>query len=252
MMDTVFAARPLLRGDPDAAAFIARFEGAAAERPAPPSEPDGVSAEETLRRAVTRGLKDEAGRAAAALVQNMAAMEIIDAILIPALDEVGAAFDAGRFFLPQLIAAAQAAQSAFAVLGGRLAETGGTVQDKGTVLLATVYGDIHDIGKNIAKILLENYGYKVRDLGRNTPPAEVVEEARRSGAPLVGLSALMTTTLPSMAETIRQLRAAGLDCQVMVGGAVLTPEYAREIGADFHARDAKAGVDIARRVFAKC
>ncbi|MDR1320750.1 MAG: homocysteine S-methyltransferase family protein [Gracilibacteraceae bacterium] len=250
MMDTVFAARTLLRGDRDAAAFIARFEGETAERPAPPSESDGASAEETLRRAVTRGLKDEAGRAAA-LVQNMAAIEIINAILIPALDEVGAAFESGRFFLPQLIAAAQAAQSAFAVLGERLTETGGTVRDKGTVVLATVYGDIHDIGKNIAKILLENYGYKVRDLGRNTPPAEVVEEARRSGAPLVGLSALMTTTLPSMAETIRQLRAAGLDCQVMVGGAVLTPEYAREIGADFHARDAKAGVDIARRVFAK-
>ncbi|MDR0434876.1 MAG: homocysteine S-methyltransferase family protein [Gracilibacteraceae bacterium] len=249
MMDTVYAARALRRGDPDAAAYIARFKAAALPSP-PPSATEYASVAETLRGAVTRGLKDDAGRAAAALAQSEEAMDIIDAVLIPALDEVGVTFDAGRVFLPQLIASAQAAQSAFAVLSEHLKKTGAAAPVKGAVVLATVYGDIHDIGKNIAKVLLENYGYKVGDLGRNAPPAEIVAAARDSGARLVGLSALMTTTLPSMAETIRQLRAAELNCQVMVGGAVLTPEYAREIGADFYARDAKAGVDIARRVFA--
>jgi 5-methyltetrahydrofolate--homocysteine methyltransferase len=250
MMDTVFAARVLRRGDPEAKDFIARFETGPerAEAPPPPLSA-ALSPEETLRRAVLRGLKDEAGRAAAELAQTRESLAIIDGVLIPALDAVGADFAGGRLFLPQLIAAAQAAQSAFAVLSARLARAGGTARSKGAIVLATVYGDVHDIGKNIAKILLENYGYEIRDLGRNVPPAEIVAEVRRTGAPLVGLSALMTTTLPAMAETIRSLRADGLTCRVMAGGAVLTPEYAREIGADFYARDAKAGVDIARRVF---
>ncbi|MDR1961571.1 MAG: homocysteine S-methyltransferase family protein [Gracilibacteraceae bacterium] len=247
MMDTVFAARVLRQGDKDAAEFIARFAGAKQE-PVQASAP-AASAEETLRRAVPRGLKEEAGRAAEELAQTRESMDIIDGILIPALDEIGTEFDAGRIFLPQLIAAAQAAQSAFAVLNARLARAGGERRNKGTIVLATVHGDVHDIGKNIVKILLENYGYDVRDLGRNVPPAEIAEETRRTEAPLVGLSALMTTTLPAMAGTIRALRESGLPCRVMVGGAVLTPEYAQKIGADFYARDAKAGVDIARAVF---
>ena len=119
---------------------------------------------------------------------------------------------------------------------------------RGTVVLATVKGDIHDIGKNIVKVLLENYGYTVIDLGRDVDPAAVVEAARKHEAPLVGLSALMTTTLKSMAETIAQLHDAGLPCKIMVGGAVLTPDYAQEIHADFYAKDAKESVDIAKRV----
>ena len=121
--------------------------------------------------------------------------------------------------------------------------------DRGTIVIATVKGDIHDIGKNIVKVLLENYGYTVVDLGRDVDPQKVVEAARRHQAPLVGLSALMTTTVKNMEETISQLRQAGLTCKVMVGGAVLTPEYAAQIGADFYAKDAKDSVDIARRVF---
>ena len=126
-------------------------------------------------------------------------------------------------------------------------ERGGNVS-RGNVVLATVKGDIHDIGKNIVKVLLENYGYTVIDLGRDVDPAAVVEAARKYEAPLVGLSALMTTTLKSMAQTIAQLHDAGLPCKIMVGGAVLTPEYAQEISADFYARDAKESVDIAKRV----
>ena len=176
-------------------------------------------------------------------------MTVVDEILIPALDRVGADFEAGRVFLPQLIQAAGAAQAAFEVIRGRLsAQPGGEDTRKGTIVLATVKGDIHDIGKNIVKVLLENYGYPVVDLGKDVEPAAVVEAAKKHSAPLVGLSALMTTTLGSMEDTIRLLRAEQVPCQVVVGGAVLTPDYAKKIGADFYARDAKESVDVARQV----
>ena len=144
--------------------------------------------------------------------------------------------------------AAGAAQAAFEVIRDTLAQKDGGTVSRGTVVLATVKGDIHDIGKNIVKVLLENYGYTVIDLGRDVDPAAVVEAARKYEAPLVGLSALMTTTLKSMAETIAQLHSASLPCKIMVGGAVLTPDYAQEIHADFYAKDAKESVDIAKRV----
>ena len=124
-------------------------------------------------------------------------------------------------------------------------------ESRGRIVIATVKGDVHDIGKNIVRVILENYGYEVIDLGRDVPPEMVVETVQRTGAPLVGLSALMTTTVPSMQSTIEQLHAAGLPCKVMVGGAVLTPEYAAQIGADFYAKDAKAAADIAKQVFAE-
>ena len=175
-------------------------------------------------------------------------MDIVDNILIPALDKVGADFEQNKVFLPQLIQSAGAAQAAFEVIRDTLAQREGGSVSRGTIVLATVKGDIHDIGKNIVKVLLENYGYTVIDLGRDVDPAAVVEAARKHEAPLVGLSALMTTTLKSMAETIQALHDAGLPCKIMVGGAVLTPEYAREIRADFYAKDAKESVDIAKRV----
>ena len=158
-------------------------------------------------------------------------------------------FEKGEIFLPQLIQCAGAAQAAFEVIKERLAgESGGSVS-KGKIVLATVQGDIHDIGKNIVKILLENYGYTVLDLGKDVPPQAVAEAVRQSGALLVGLSALMTTTLGSMEKTIALLREEKLPCRVMVGGAVLTPEYARKIGANWYAKDAKESVDIAKGVF---
>ena len=175
-------------------------------------------------------------------------MDIVDNVLIPALDRVGADFEQNKVFLPQLIQSAGAAQAAFEVIRDTLAQKDGGTVSRGTVVLATVKGDIHDIGKNIVKVLLENYGYTVIDLGRDVDPAAVVEAARKYEAPLVGLSALMTTTLKSMAETIAQLHSASLPCKIMVGGAVLTPDYAQEIHADFYAKDAKESVDIAKRV----
>ena len=202
----------------------------------------------SLEDLVAAGLKGEAGAAAKTLLETRTPMDIVDHILIPALDRVGADFEANRVFLPQLIQSAGAAQAAFEVIRDALAQGEGGSVSRGTVVLATVKGDIHDIGKNIVKVLLENYGYTVVDLGRDVDPAAVVAAARKHAAPLVGLSALMTTTLKSMAETIEELHAAGLPCKIMVGGAVLTPEYAKEIHADFYARDAKESVDIAKRV----
>ncbi|MFR7452431.1 MAG: cobalamin-dependent protein, partial [Gemmiger sp.] len=202
--------------------------------------------------AVRRGLKAEAAAAAAEALRTRAPLELVNQSLIPALDAVGESFEKGTLFLPQLLQAATAAQAAFEKVKDAIAAAnpaGTDDRDHGRIVLATVKGDIHDIGKNIVRVILENYGYTVIDLGRDVPPEQVVETVRRTGAPLVGLSALMTTTVPSMEATISALHAAGLACKVMVGGAVLTPSYAERIGADYYARDAKAAADIAKQVF---
>ena len=182
------------------------------------------------------------------LLQTHTELEIIDRYLIPALDAVGEKYEKGQLFLPQLLRAAEASQEAFEVLKVSIAKKGNSGVSKGKIIVATVKGDIHDIGKNIVKTILANYGYQVIDLGRDVPPETVVETAIRENVSLIGLSALMTTTLPAMAETVTQLRASGHECKIMVGGAVLTPEYATEIGADYYARDAKASADIAKEV----
>jgi 5-methyltetrahydrofolate--homocysteine methyltransferase len=173
---------------------------------------------------------------------------IVNDHLIPALDKVGAAFEKGTLFLPQLIHAAGAAQAAFDVIKRKLSDQNVKAVSKGKIVLATVKGDIHDIGKNIVKVLLENYGYTVIDLGRDVDHQAVVDAAVRHKADMVGLSALMTTTLRSMEKTISLLRENRVPVKIMVGGAVLTPDYAEKIGADFYARDAKESVDIAKKV----
>lgn len=206
-------------------------------------------ADHPLMDAVIRGLADEAGQLTEALLSDHDPMELVDGILIPALDVVGERYESGRIFLPQLIQSANAAQQAFERIRVHLAGTGDNNVNKGTIIVATVEGDVHDIGKNIVKVILENYGYRVIDLGKNVPVQKVVEAAVGEGVKLVGLSALMTTTLKSMEKTIKALRESGHDCKIMAGGAVLTPDYARTIGADFYVKDAKASVDVARRVF---
>ena len=175
-------------------------------------------------------------------------MAVISDVLIPALDRVGEGYEAGRVFLPQLLSAAQAAQAVFEAVRACLAEKGEAGVKKGRLAVATVQGDIHDIGKNIVKTVLENYGYDVLDLGRDVPPETIAETVEREHIRLVGLSALMTTTLPAMEETIRQLKALPEPPVIWVGGAVLTPEYAKKMGADYYARDAKQSVEIARKV----
>ena len=179
----------------------------------------------------------------------MTELDVVNGLLIPALDLVGEKYERQEIFLPQLINAANAACQGFDVVKESIARKGQGSVSRGKILLATVQGDIHDIGKNIVKVVLENYGYTVVDLGRDVPVETVVEAAVREDIRLVGLSALMTTTVASMAETIRALRESGHDCRIMVGGAVLTPEYAAEIGADYYAKDAKQSADIAREVF---
>ncbi len=242
IMRAVCASRALLGADPACAAYIAAMaaEEDTATRPA-------VGVQQTLRQAIVRGLRDEATALAISLADTRPPMSIIEEDLIPALNAVGDDFGAGRAFLPQLLMSAEAAKAAFDALGSRLpaSERGG----RGAIVVATVRGDIHDIGKNIAKAMLENYRFDVIDLGRDVPPEAVVEAVKARGARLVGLSALMTTTVSSMEETIRLLRAALPAVRIMAGGAVLTEAYAVRIGADRYVRDAMDSVRYAEEVY---
>ena len=199
--------------------------------------------------AIENGMKEEVKDITFELLKKYDSMEIINKILIPILDKAGEDFDSGEIFLPQLIMSANSAQVAFGVLKEEMQKNSGENINKGTVVLATVKGDVHDIGKNIVKILLENYGYKVIDLGKNVEYQAVVDAVIEHNAGLVGLSALMTSTLVSMDETIKLIRKNNLDCKVVVGGAVLTPAYAKKIGADFYAKDAKDTVETAKLIY---
>ena len=203
---------------------------------------------DALFEAVRRGLKAEARAAADAALTMREPLDVVNTSLIPALDAVGDGFEKGTVFLPQLLQAATAAQAAFESIKAKIAASGQAQGSKGKIVIATVKGDVHDIGKNIVRVILENYGYDVLDLGRDVAPERVVEAVRQTGAKLVGLSALMTTTVPNMQATIEALHAAGLDCKVMVGGAVLTPDYASNIGADYYCKDAKASADLAKQL----
>ncbi|MBO7721078.1 MAG: homocysteine S-methyltransferase family protein [Kiritimatiellae bacterium] len=203
-----------------------------------------------LAVAIRRGLKsDAAGAARAELAAGKAPVSVIDWGIVPALEEVGKGFEEKRVFLPQLLMAADAAGAAFDVIRAELAKTGGGAAANGPIVVATVKGDIHDIGKNIVRALLENYGFRVIDLGRDVPPELILETARREKCRLVGLSALMTTTVGAMEETVRLLHCRLPDCKVMVGGAVLTADYAAKIGADFYSRDAMGAVRTAEKIF---
>lgn len=199
--------------------------------------------------ALENGMRGETVAAVKELLKTHDAMTIVNEHLIPALDNVGKGFETGAVFLPQMMQAATAAQAGFEVIKEHLAATGAEQVSKGTVVLATVKGDIHDIGKNIVKVIMENYGFEIIDLGRDVPAETVVETVKARNIRLVGLSALMTTTLGSMEDTIAAVKAAAPDCKVMVGGAVLTPDFAERIGADFYCKDAMKSVEAANSVF---
>ena len=194
------------------------------------------------------GRKEETRQKTAAMLETTDALHIIDTQFIPALDAVGERYEKGELFLPQLIQAAEAVKCGFEVLKSTMPQGS---MNKGTVLLATVVGDIHDIGKNIAKMLLENYGYRVIDLGKDVPIDTVVSAALTHKVKLIGLSALMTTTVTGMKDTITALRKAGCTAEIMVGGAVLNEEYVKFVGADHYVKDARADVMIANRIFGK-
>ena len=204
-----------------------------------------------LKKSIIKGMSQAASDAARLALKDTDALELINTDMIPALDEVGKGFEAGTVFLPQLLMSAEAAKAAFAVVKESMEASGEVQEKKGKVILATVKGDIHDIGKNIVKVLLENYSFDVIDLGRDVPLETVVEEAIREHVSVVGLSALMTTTVPSMEETIKALRKDAPWVKVMVGGAVLTQEYADAIGADAYCKDAMASVNFATSVIGK-
>ncbi|MCD8052038.1 MAG: homocysteine S-methyltransferase family protein [Clostridiales bacterium] len=244
IMDTIAAYRVLSGEDVDSAAYIQRFANAAPSPAVAPAANAGMD----IDTAIAKGLKDECARLTKELLQSKTELEIINELLIPALDKVGDRYEKGEIFLPQLINSANASCEAFEVIKTSILNRGGSSVSKGKIIVATVQGDIHDIGKNIVKVILENYGYQVIDLGRDVPVERVVEETIRQDVHLVGLSALMTTTVSSMAATIQALRESGHPCKIWVGGAVLTPEYAAEIGADYYAKDAKQSVDIAKEV----
>lgn len=201
-----------------------------------------------LGYALAHGLSEESAKITEKLLMVHEPMVIINEMLIPALDKAGALFEQGKIFLPQLILTAGAAQAAFGIIKEKIAVSQESPVSKGKIILATVKGDVHDIGKNIVKVLLENYGYTVIDLGKDVPPETVVNAAIEHNVLLVGLSALMTTTLGAMRDTIFLLNEKLPECKTVVGGAVLTPEYAEEIHADFYAKDAKCTVDIAKMI----
>lgn len=246
MSGAVRAYRLLSGYDKGGADFIAAYADEAAKPAA------SAVQQLDIATAVSSGLKAECAAAAEKLLNDGTdPMAIINEHLIPALDTAGEKFEKGKIFLPQLIQSAGAAQAAFDVIKKHIADKGGESESRGRVVLATVKGDIHDIGKNIVKTLLENYGFEVIDLGKDVDYQAVVDAAIKYDVRLVGLSALMTTTLKSMEGTIALLRENNVNCKIVVGGAVLTPEYAEKIGADFYAKDAKETVDIAKRVYSE-
>ena len=260
MMAAVYAYNVLTNRDRQSTKYIERFadrvpastalaQAAKAAPAASAAETELTGPYAALMKAVEKGLKGDAAAHTRALLAEKQPLEVVDEALIPALDIVGAKYEKGTLFLPQLLQAASAAQSAFEEIKTAIAQKGEGSASKGRIVLATVKGDVHDIGKNIVRVILENYGFEVLDLGRDVPVETVVDTVREKDVHLVGLSALMTTTLKSMEETIAALHAAKLDCKIMVGGAVLTPEYAEKIGADWYAKDAKRSADIAKEFF---
>ena len=201
----------------------------------------------TLKEAIEKGLKEKASEITTAMLGNSAPLDIVNAHVIPALDNVGKRFEEKKLFLPQLLMSAEAAKASFEVIKATMSADGSSVK-KGSIVIATVHGDIHDIGKNIVKLLLENYGYNVIDLGKNVPPETVLKAVTENHAPLVGLSALMTTTVPAMEETVKLIKENAPWCKTVVGGAVLTQDYADKIGADKYAADAMETVRYAESV----
>jgi 5-methyltetrahydrofolate--homocysteine methyltransferase len=241
-MDCVNAFRVLNGEDEGAADFISRYASLASQQAAKLPEGSDMTVEEII----LSGRKQLMKQKTLELLESKNALEIIDGYFIPALDRVGEKYEKGEFFLPQLMASAEAAKVGFDVIKERCPSGD---SGKGAIILATVEGDVHDIGKNIVRMLLENYGYRVIDLGKDVKSETVVGAVKQSGIRLVGLSALMTTTVKNMEKTIRAIHSEVPDCAVMVGGAVLNEEYARQVGADFYSKDAAGAAKIAEEFF---
>ena len=250
MMKTYYTWRALHGLDENCAAYIefASTLDTAVTSAAPSAPKAAASTAEQgseLQRAIVKGRTESAGAMTEELLRSIAPLEIVQNEIIPALDIVGRGFEEKTVYLPQLLMSAEAAKSAFARIKARMESDSAPKTEKMAIVIATVKGDIHDIGKNIVKLLLENYGFAVTDLGRDVAPETVVDAVVKTHAPLVGLSALMTTTVPAMEETVKALRADAPWCKIMVGGAVLTEDYANRIGADRYCKDAMSAVRYA-------
>ena len=248
MMKAWYAYHALMGLDANCESYIDHYSNVQTDNVAP-SE-NGRKTAVSLRESIEKGLKEDAALITAELSETQEPLGIINTELIPALNHVGDGFEAGTIFLPQLLMSAEAAKSAFAILKDKMDKSGEVQEKIGTIILATVKGDIHDIGKNIVKVLLENYSFDVIDLGKDVAPEQIVDMVLDKNVKLVGLSALMTTTVVSMEETIHMLREQAPQCKVMVGGAVLNQEYADMIGADFYGKDAMQSVRYAQELFA--
>ena len=247
-MDTIRAFEALTARDVDSRDYIACY-GGKAEKPAQqPARGQDLSQEDRLKEIILDGLVDRSAQATRELLKHLSPLDIVENVIIPSLSIVGKEYETGDKFLPQLVQSADAVKPAFQVIKEAMTKEGQTI-NYGEIILATVKGDIHDIGKNIVKVLLENYGYEVLDLGKDADIQLIVETVKSKDIKLVGLSALMTTTVVNMAATIKELRKAKADCKIAVGGAVLTREYAADIGADFYCKDAMDGVRVANRIF---
>ncbi|WP_195269305.1 homocysteine S-methyltransferase family protein [Eubacterium sp. 1001713B170207_170306_E7] len=245
MMDAVAAFRGLWSHDKSCIEYVTKYK---TRESAPAPEKKGGALPD-LKTMVVEGMKDEAAAATEALLKTQEPMAVVNDYLIPGLDIVGEAFETGEAFLPNLIFAAEAVQKSFEIIKQHLSAEEQII--KGRIVLATVSGDVHDIGKNILKVILENYGYEILDLGKDVGTEKIIETVQKENILLVGLSALMTTTVKNMAETVSQLHERCPETAVMVGGAVLNAEYAADIGADYYGKDAKAGVNIAQGIFEK-
>lgn len=250
MMKTYYAYRALSGFDENCREYIAAADGFSIVAPSAAKSASGSKEEfaSELQRAVVKGAKERAAQLTEELLKSVAPLDIVNQEVIPALNQVGVGYEKKTVYLPQLLMSAEAAKSAFERIKLFMTNSGTLSSGKGTIVVATVHGDIHDIGKNIVKLLLENYGFRVVDLGKDVPAEKVAEKVVELRAPLVGLSALMTTTVPAMEETIKQLRNQAPWCRIIVGGAVLTQEYADRIGADKYAKDAMEAVRYAESV----
>lgn len=252
MMDVINAYNVLYNYDKGSEKYISEYGNVTIERGSRNTSKTAAAEEgntEDIKYIVIKGLKDKAKDATLKLLETKKELEVVNEDLIPALDIVGEKYEKGIIFLPQLIQSAETVKKAFEVIKMRIAKSNTEAISKGKIIMATVEGDIHDIGKNIVKVILENYGYDVMDLGKDVPVEKVVEAAMDNNIELVGLSALMTTTIKSMEATIKALKEAGFKGKTFVGGAVLTKEYADMIGADYYAKDAKESVEIAKKIF---
>jgi len=252
MMDKISAFNVLYNYDVGSKDFIAKYSSEKSSAKFSGTNDINTKNQLSLIEIVVKGLKENAATTVRELIKTKDELQIVNEYLIPALDIVGEDYEKGNIFLPQLIQSAETVKSAFDVLKESLKKKESIGIANGKIILATVKGDIHDIGKNIVKVILENYNYEIIDLGKDVSVEKVVEEARKYDEPLmVGLSALMTTTMKSMEETIKELRENNIKCKVVVGGAVLTEDYAEKIGADYYAKDAKEAVVIAKKIFGK-